>query len=269
MVPVSIVIITKNEAATIANCIEMASYITDDIVVVDNGSTDETLKIVKETGCRLYQTDWQGYGANKNKGIALARYNWILSIDADEMPDMELVLSLYDLDLEDANVVYDIKFKSYFGKKLIRHGSWGRDHHLRLFNRTVVNWSESQVHETLLLPKGIQIKKLSGYLHHHSVQNIAECNAKAIYYARLSAIQYLSAGKKATFIKLYISPAFAFVKNYFFQLGFLDGNEGLAIALMRHKNTRLKYGYLKLYQQGLHTADTGTRSINKKLAVEY
>jgi glycosyltransferase involved in cell wall biosynthesis len=268
MVPVSIVIITKNEAALIANCIEMALLITDDIVVVDSGSTDETLNIVRQYGCRLYHKNWAGYGANKNKGIELARHNWILSIDADEVPNMELVLALYDLDLRDPNIVYDIKFRSFFGKKLIHHGSWGRDHHLRLFNRTVVKWSESEVHETLILPTDIHIKKLAGNINHYSVQNITECNIKAVHYARLSAKQYMISGKKANFSKLYFSPAFGFVKNYLFRLGFLDGVEGFKIALIIYKNTRLKYAYLKLYEQGKYIADNSL-AMNKNLVVEY
>ena len=267
MVPVSIVIITKNEATLIAHCLEMALLITDDIVVVDNGSTDETLNIVKQYGCRFYHKNWGGYGANKNKGIELARYNWILSIDADEVPDMELVLAFYDLDLRDPNIVYDIKFRSFFGKKLIRHGSWGRDHHLRLFNRTVVKWSEPEVHETLILPADIQVKKLTGNINHYSVQNINECNSKAVHYARLSAKQYMIGGKKATFSKLYFSAAFGFVKNYLFRLGFLDGAEGLNIALMIYKNTRLKYAYLKLCEKGESIADN-SQVMNNNLIVE-
>ncbi|HEY9195792.1 MAG TPA: glycosyltransferase family 2 protein, partial [Mucilaginibacter sp.] len=128
MVPVSVVIITKNEAALIEDCIKMARLITDDIVVVDNDSTDGTPLIASGYGCRVFQRNWAGYGANKNKGIALARYNWILSIDADEVPDADLIKALHNLNFDKANVVYDIKFKSYLGKKLIRFGNWGSDH---------------------------------------------------------------------------------------------------------------------------------------------
>src|SRR5438105_1708270 len=97
MVPVSIVIITKNEADFIGPCIKKASEITDDIVVVDSGSTDETRDIAASYGCRVLQKPWGGYGANKNAGIELAKYNWILSIDADEVPDDELIGSLHRL----------------------------------------------------------------------------------------------------------------------------------------------------------------------------
>jgi glycosyltransferase involved in cell wall biosynthesis len=187
MVPVSIVIITKNEAEVIAGCISMAKLITNDIVIIDNGSTDGTREIASAYGCRVYQISWKGYGANKNAGIELAKHEWILSLDADEIPDMELIHSLHQLELNDARLVYDIKFRSYFGEKLIRFGNWGRDHHIRLFNRNLVRWSEQKVHEELNLPKGARAEKLNGYLHHYSVKDADECRRKAIFYARLSA----------------------------------------------------------------------------------
>lgn len=249
MVPVSVVIITKNEAASIEDCIKTASLITDDVVVIDNDSTDDTPLIASRYGCRVFQKSWSGYGANKNKGIAEARYNWILSIDADEVPDEELIKTLHTLILDKPNIVYDIKFRSYFGKKLIRFGNWGNDHHLRLFNRSLVKWGETEVHETLLLPPGAEIKNIAGYIHHHSVTDIADFNRKAVHYAQLSAAKYYKAGKKATFIKLHISPAFGFLRNYILRLGFLDGAEGLSIARVIYKNTHLKYLFLKQYKE--------------------
>ncbi|OOQ57282.1 glycosyltransferase family 2 protein [Mucilaginibacter pedocola] len=267
MIPVSIVIITKNEAAILGRCLKMANFISNDIVVVDNGSTDGTTKIAEAFGARAFQMGWDGYGANKNKGIALARYDWVLSIDADEIADVQLINTLHKLPLDNASVVYDIQFRSYFGDKLIRFGTWGRDHHPRLFNRTKVRWSETEVHETLVLPPDARVKKIGGYLHHYSVQNIAECEKKATHYARLSAIKYANAGKKAGFAKLYLSPVFCFLMSYIFRLGFLDGEEGFAIALMLYKNTRLKYQYLKLFEGRKYLPSD--KPLPKKLAVEY
>lgn len=264
MVPVSVVIITKNEAALIKDCIKMACLITDDIVVIDNDSTDGTPLIASGYGCRVFQKSWSGYGANKNKGIAQARYNWILSIDADEVPDMELVKALHNLNFDNPNIVYNIKFKSYFGKKLIRHGNWGNDHHLRLFNRSLVKWGETEVHETLLLPSNAEIKSITGYIHHHSVTDIDDFKHKAIHYAQLSAAKYYKAGKKATFVKLHFSPAFGFLRNYIIRLGFLDGAEGLAIARVIYKNTRLKYAYLKQYKEQPQKQNT----YHKELIIE-
>jgi len=248
MIPVSVVIITKNEAECIADCIGMAKLITDDIVIVDNGSTDSTLHIAAMHGCNIYQHGWEGYGANKNLGIELAKYDWILSLDADEVPDMELVNSLHNLWLRNPETVYDIKFKSYFGDKQVRFGTWGRDHHIRLFNRNIVRWSDSIVHETLILPKAIRKKTLKGYVHHHSVNDAEECNQKAVLYAKLSAEKYFQTGRRSNFVNMYLSPLFVFVKSYILLLGFLDGKRGWAISRITYKNRWLKYHYLNLLE---------------------
>ncbi|MDB5114747.1 MAG: glycosyltransferase [Mucilaginibacter sp.] len=269
MVPVSVVIITKNEAEVIAECISAAKLITDDIVIIDSYSTDETCNIAIDHGCRVYQKNWDGYGTNKNKGIQLAKYDWILSIDADEIADLELVLSLHNLKLDDAEMVYDIRFRSYFGKKLIRYGSWGRDHHIRLFNRTVVKWAEANVHETLILPKQIKTERLDGYMHHFSVRDTNECNSKALYYARLSAEKYLQSNKRANVVKLYISPVFSFVKSYVLFLGFLDGKDGWSIARITYKNKWLKYHYLSRLETNSKKKPYTKADLKGNLVVEY
>ena len=265
MVPVSVVIITKNEAEVIAATINAAQLITDDVIIIDNGSIDQTLAIASASGCRIYQNSWTGYGANKNRGIELARYDWILSIDADEIPDADLIRSLHSLKWDNATVVYDVKFRSYFGKKLIRFGHWGRDHHIRLFNRKQVRWSEPTVHEKLLLPQAVEIKKLNGYIHHYSVKNTLECATKAIKYAKLSAERYFWEGKKTSVINLYISPVFGFLVNYIIFLGILDGKEGWAIAKYIFKNKWLKYHYLNELENTLKKK----QFINNVLAAEY
>jgi glycosyltransferase involved in cell wall biosynthesis len=265
MVPVSVVIITKNEADIIAACIQKSRLITDDIVVIDSGSADDTLGIAAAYGCRIYEKTWTGYGPNKNKGIEAAKYSWILSIDADEVPDDELIRSLHKLKFDGPAIVYDIKFRSYFGKKLVRFGSWGRDHHIRLFNRDLVKWSETPVHETLVLRENIQIKKINGHLHHYSVKDVNEYDNKGRYYAKLSAKKYFSAGKKASAVKLYISPFFGFVKNYIIYLGFLDGREGWDIARTTVKNTRRKYQYLSQ----MENMPDKKQAVNDSFVVEY
>jgi glycosyltransferase involved in cell wall biosynthesis len=265
MVPVSIVIITKNEADTIAGCIERCRLITDDIVVIDNESVDDTPGIAGVFGCRVYKSNWEGYGANKNKGIEAAKYDWILSIDADEMPDAELMTAIHTIKFADPAAVYDIKFKSWFGKKLIRFGSWGRDHHIRLFNRKLVKWSETMVHETLLIPETLAIKKLPGSIHHYSVKDAAEYDSKGHYYAKLSAKKYFKEGRKAGLIKLYLSPVFGFLRNYILYLGFIDGREGWQIAASTVKNTRRKYIYLSQ----MESRHEKKQALKDSYAVEY
>ncbi|MGN6181654.1 MAG: glycosyltransferase family 2 protein [Mucilaginibacter sp.] len=251
MLPVSVVIITKDESAIIEQCISKAKLITDDIVIVDNNSTDATPHIAMKNGCRVYYSNWSNYGSNKNKGIGLAKYDWILSIDADEIPDIELILSLHDLPLDDQTVAYDIKYQTYFGNKRVKHGRWGRDHHVRLFNRQQIKWSEPKVHEKLILSQNTRIEKLQGYLHHYSVANANECMAKAENYARLSAENYFDSGKRSNFGNLYLSPLFAFIIDYILFMGFMDGKEGLAIAKSIYKNKRFKYHHLAQLENAL------------------
>jgi len=266
MIPVSVVIITKNVADIIDGCLQKARKLTDDIIIICNGNDDdEPVNMRLQNGCSLYKKPWGGYGANKNKGVEAAKYDWILSIDADEIPDEGLVQAIHLIDFKDIETVYDIKFRSYFGTKAIRFGSWGRDHHIRLFNRTFVKWSETMVHETLLLPSFIKKKRIDGAIHHYSVKNVREFDSKGCYYAKLSAKKYFRTGKKAGFIKLYISPIFGFLKNYVVYLGFLDGREGWDIARTTVKNTRRKYQFLSQ----IETMPDNQPANKDSLVVEY
>jgi len=253
MIPVSVIIITRNLADIHPACINQAKLISDDIVVIYNGNKNDENNACGICGCRLYHEKWDGYGVNKNKGIAVAKYNWILSIDADEIPDDDLIASLHSLKYENPDVVYDIKFKSYLGEEPVKFGRWGMDHHIRLFNRDLVRWSETMVHETLILPNGIKIKKMSkGRMRHYSVKDIEEYKRKSTYYAKLSAEKYLRTGKHTGALKLYLSPLFGFLKNYIIYLGFLDGRKGWDIAITMVKNTRLKYRLLSELQTTSH-----------------
>lgn len=265
MVPVSVVIIAKNFSDIIDGCIESVRNISDDIIVIANGNIEDCLPEPRKAFCRVYQKSWDGYGANKNKGIDLARHDWILSIDADEIADDKLITAIHEIDWNNTGVVYDIRFRSYFGKKLIRFGGWGRDHHIRLFHRACIRWTETMVHETLQLPGEIVKKELSGCIHHYSVKDVNEFNLKGTYYAKLSAKKYLYAGRKANIIKLYISPAFGFAKNYIFCLGFLDGRAGWEIARTTFKNTKKKYEFLSDMGAPGHKK----QSVKDNLAIEY
>ncbi len=242
---ISVVIITKNEAHIIENTLQSLQSVTSDIVIVDSGSTDDTVVICKKYNANVIETGWAGYGINKNKGIEAAKNDWILSLDADEAIDEELQQSILQLGLQDEKEVFNLRFKNFFGKKWIRFGEWGFDWHIRLFNRTKVQWNNAAVHESLVFPAGSKVKKLKGNILHYTVQNRQEYNAKTEHYARMNAKKYAGAGKKTNFFKQYFSPAFAFIQHYIFRLGFLDGPEGFIIAKKTARYTFLKYRYLK------------------------
>ena len=158
----SVVIITKNEAHIIGNTLQSLQGVSDDIVIVDSGSTDETIAICKQFNATVIQTGWDGYGANKNKGIDVARHDWILSLDADEAIDTELRAVLQNLSPADETVVYKLSYSNFFCNKHIRFGVWGIDRHIRLFNRKKVKWNNAEVHENLVFPADVKVVPLKG-----------------------------------------------------------------------------------------------------------
>lgn len=242
---ISVVIITKNEAHIIGNTLQSLQPLIRDVVIVDSGSTDATLEICRRFGATIIEMGWEGYGINKNRGIAAARYDWILSLDADEAIDEELKHSLQSLPLQHANEVFKIRFRNFFCGKWIRFGEWGFDKHIRLFNRKKVQWNNVAVHENLLFPPDVHVSMLKGHILHYTVHNRQEYAEKMNGYARMNARKYFEAGKKAGFFKRYFSPVFAFLQHYIFRLGFLDGKEGFIIARTTSMYTYRKYHYLE------------------------
>ena len=209
---ISVVIITKNEAHIIANTLESLQGLTGDMVIVDSGSSDETVKICKQFNASVIETGWAGYGINKNKGIDAAKNDWILSLDADEAIDEELKQTLLQLPLVDDTEVFNIRFKNFYCNKWIRFGEWGFDKHIRLFNRKKVQWNNVAVHENLVFPPKVKITLLKGNILHYTVNNRQEYEEKTDHYARMNAKKYIEAGKKADYFKQYFSPVFAFLR---------------------------------------------------------
>ena len=124
MQSISVVIVCKNEAGIIGQTLQSLAGLTDDIIVYDTGSTDTTVELLKQTAVQLHQGQWEGFGLTKNKATALAKYDWILSLDADEAIDGELKKSLLNLQLNREKIVYAIKFKNFLADKYLRYGEW-------------------------------------------------------------------------------------------------------------------------------------------------
>jgi glycosyltransferase involved in cell wall biosynthesis len=249
---ISVVIIAKNEAHIIGRTLQSLQEISDDIIVVDNGSTDATQSISMQNHARVIETAWLGYGPTKNIGIDAAKHDWILNLDADEAVDEELKHSILQLSLQNEEEVFEMWFKNFFLGKWIKHGEWGRDKHIRLFNRNKVKWNDAAVHEGLTITSVTKVSMLKGYILHYTTGSLEEYNQKTIAYAELNAKKYISQGKKSNFIKQYFSPLFSFIHNYFIRLGFLDGKEGFIIAKTTARYTYLKYLFLKRMQPQDH-----------------
>jgi glycosyltransferase involved in cell wall biosynthesis len=241
----SVVIVCRNEAAIIGHTLESLRGLTDDIIVYDNGSTDGTAIVARQFPVIVHEGSWEGFGKTKNSAIALARYNWILSLDADEAIDTELKNTLLALPLNDAENVYQIKFKNFFGNTWLKYGEWGNDKHIRLFNRVKVKWNEAPVHEQLILPEGAKIIKLKGSILHYTAPDIEKYKTKLTQYATLNAKKYYEQGKKAGPLKKYAAAIFSFIQNYIFRAGFLDGKAGYQCAALMAAYTFKKYKKLE------------------------
>ncbi len=240
-VPVSVVIICYNAAATIRQTVASALRLTNDIIVVDSGSTDGTQAIVEGTGAVLLEAGWKGFGANKNRGNEAAKWDWILSIDADEELSTELIAAIKAAEFSNPNIVYSIKRLNYLSGQPLYFGDWRNDWTMRLFNRTVIHWEDVPVHEKLLVPAAVQQVKLKGWLHHYTAANINEYNRKLETYASLVAKKYFAKGEKAVGLKIYASPVFTFFKSYFLYGGWLDKKRGWQIAVAHARYTFKKY----------------------------
>lgn len=240
MVNLSVVILTKNEQANIVDCITSARLLTEDIIIVDSGSNDATVELATQQGATIITSAWEGYGTCKNKGANKAKYDWILSIDADERLSTELVCSIRELHFE-SNCIYECKRENYLNNKKTRFGTSGYDKVARLYNRRNVSWDLSPVHEKL--SGTFTKKKIKGALIHCN-KTREDYAIQLIHYANLSAKKYFEQQKKATLVKRFLSPLFNSAKSYIFQLGFLDGKTGYTSAVLIAYYTWLKYHYL-------------------------
>lgn len=245
MQQLSVVIICKNEADIIGKTLQSLDGLSDDIIVYDNGSTDNTFEQIRKFNVQLQQGTWEGFGKTKNKAIALAKYDWILSLDADEAIDEELKRSLLALKITGENDVYEIKFKNFLGNKYLKYGEWGGDKHIRLFNRKKTNWNDASVHEELIMPPGMSVKKLKGFILHQTMKDMNDYAAKMVRYAMLNAEKYQQQGKRSSFFKIRIAPGLSFVHYFILKLGFLDGYAGYVCARMTAYYTFLKYARLR------------------------
>ena len=241
---ISVVIICKNAGVTIAKTIAAAISLSDDVVVMDTGSRDDTIAIAKRFPVRLYESTWLGYGATKNKAVMLAKHQWILSLDADEWMDDQTIEHIKTLSLSDSNKVYAFKRLNYIGNKPLHYGVWGKDKVQRVYHKEHVKWDDALVHERLT---GIHMRicMAKGRIHHFTATDLASFRRKQVHYAKLMARRYAAQGKKASFIKRYLSPLATFIVNYFIRLGFLDGYYGYLSARMQAQYTFLKYHFLK------------------------
>ncbi len=244
MLLVSVVIIAKNEEKNIASCIRTAKQVATEVIVADSGSTDATVEIARMEGAKVVSIAWSGYGNARNTAAEIAENEWILAVDADEKVTAALVSEINKIENPNSKTVYGFIRQNYYYRKRIRFaGNFGRDKVYRLYNKREVSWDKAPVHE-VLIGDNLEKKLIKGYLEHYTVNEWSESEIKIINYAKLNARKYFERGKKATFIKRFLSPTVGFLVPYFLRLGFLDGKAGFLVCYSNAKCTWLKYKYL-------------------------
>jgi len=222
--PVSGVIITRNEADRIARCITSLAAICTEVIVLDSGSTDATVAIAEAAGARVEHQPWLGFADQKNAVIARARQPWVLLLDADEWLDPQATdrirAAFVDGDVETADV-WRLHRRTHYLDARLEHGGWGRESVDRLF-RNDLRYHPALVHETLDLA-GRRVRPLDARIEHDTARSDAEYAAKLQRYAALWAQQKHTAGKRAGPLAAPLHAAAYWLKNYLLRGGFRDG----------------------------------------------
>lgn len=239
---ISAVVITLNESINIESCVLTLLKLTDDVLVLDTGSTDDTIEIAKKAGAQVFETEWKGYGPTKNVAVEYAKHDWVLSIDADEILTDELIQEIKDLTL-DVNKVYAINIITYYCGTWIRHSGWFPSYKKRLYNRKQVNWDSREVHENLILGKNQSVQYLKNLIRHYSYRTANDHIRKARLYALKGAQELINRNKSPSWIKRSFGPAFRFFRMYLLRLGILDGKAGFYLALREARMVRWRYNF--------------------------
>ncbi|MDD2500541.1 MAG: glycosyltransferase family 2 protein [Geobacter sp.] len=241
--PLSVVIIAKDEADRIEDCLRSVAW-AEEIVVVDSGSTDATCDIARTYTPQVYQRPWLGFGPQKQAAVELATHDWILNLDCDERLTPELVAEIKAiLALEQPLDAYSVPRRTFVGTTEIRHCGWYPDRTVRLFNRAKARYSDSLVHERILL-EGAPAE-CKGHLLHYSFNGLADLLVKLNRYSDLSARQLYAQGRRCSLFDLTIRPLSAFLKTYLLKAGLLDGVAGLTISVTTALLTFAKYSKLR------------------------
>lgn len=243
---ISAVMIVKNGAVTIRKTLDSLEKF-DDIVVYDNGSTDETVAIAREySNVNLIEGNFDGFGTTKNRAATYAKNDWILSIDSDEVVDLELLHALQDKVL-DARTIYVINAIAYYKDIQIRYSGWTDQKIRRLYNKTVTQFNDNFVHEHII-DEGMNKELIEGNIKHYSYMSISDFIVKLDRYSTLFAND--NVGKKSSSpAKAFFNGLYSFFRTYILKRGFLDGYAGLIIAFS-HMATNF-YKYIKLYEMNL------------------
>ncbi|MBN9286600.1 MAG: hypothetical protein BGO43_06035 [Gammaproteobacteria bacterium 39-13] len=242
MTKLSVIVITKNEAHNITDCISSVSF-ADEVIIFDSGSTDGTPDICKKLNAKVTITpDWPGDGPQKNRALKQASGEWVLCLDADERLSPQLVNEIKATIQNTPFNAFDIPYQSTYCGKLIRFGDWRGESHVRLFRRGKAQFSENIVHCRLVVEG--KTGKLKHAIIHHPFHHLSAMLYKLNDYSNESAKSLFARGKKASLWTALSHGIWSFFRGYLLKCGFLDGREGFILAMSNAQGTY--YRYLKL-----------------------
>lgn len=243
----TIIIAAKNEAHNIADCVRSAAF-ADEILVLDSGSVDGTRELAAGAGARVVPTDWPGYGPQQARGIAMARGDWVLSLDADEripVPLRDEILQSLAAPQADG---YRLPRLSSFCGRFIHHGGWRPDYTLRLARRDKAGFTSHFLHAHMTVQG--TVRDLQHSLIHYSYRDLDDVLEKLNRYSSGNARDLAAQGRQGGLGRAIAHGLWAFVRTYLLRRGFLDGRHGFLLAVYNAESTFYKYVKLLLSQPG-------------------
>lgn len=243
---ISGVIITYNEVNNIEQCILSIKDVVDEIIILDSDSTDGTLEICRKYNVIIVSQAFLGFGKQKQLAASLAKNNWVLSIDADEVLSTTLQTSLKEIDLENTSYSgFFIKRNHVFFKKIFAYGKENNQSILRLFNKEKGNFNDVSVHEKVIVTGTTSI--LQGTILHNSYSSVNHYFDKLNNYTEIASRELFKQKRKKSLILVFFSTPFIFFKNYIVDLNILNGTEGLLWSIFNTWYRIVKY--VKLWEK--------------------
>jgi glycosyltransferase involved in cell wall biosynthesis len=239
----SVIVITKNEAHNIEECLESVRW-AQEIVVVDGGSDDKTVEIAQRHTQKVFVKSWEGYGASKNFALEHCTCQWVLWLDADERVTADLSKEIQVIVSQSDNAlhVYEIPRRAFFLGKWIKHCGWYPGYVARLFKRGSGRFSTNKVHERFEFDG--QVGRLRSDLLHYTDPNLWHYFEKFNRYTTLAAEEMSERGASSRITQMIFRPPWVFIKMYFLKMGFLDGVQGLILSVLSSCYVFTKYAKL-------------------------
>lgn len=246
---ISAVIISFNEEKNIERCIKSLLAVADEILVLDSYSTDKTEEICKAYNVNFKQHPFDGHIQQKNRAMQMAKFDYILSLDADEALDETLIQEILKTKTNLQTGAYKFNRLTHYIDQWIIHSGWYPDTKIRLWNRNQGQWGGINPHDRVELNTGIMVQHLKGNILHYSYYSIEEHIKQNNYFSTISAKALFDRGKKSSLVKALVKSMWIFIRNYFFKAGFLDGVYGYMICRFTAQTTFAKYMKLRDLQR--------------------